>query len=156
MSQDLNSGIHRPRGRMDSVEVTPWGGDCCDPGFREASLGQNGGEGLRQVESERSFQALGSECWSQVGRQALGRCWALWRRRLLWIQLRAQALAASDRAVGHLPGGDRWDTRTRRPWGGVGGLRSDMGSSSESAAAGCLWMPLDSDCPCGGPQFPLL
>lgn len=124
---------------MDSVEVTPWGWDCCDPGLREASLGQNGGEGLRQVESERSFQALGSECWSQVGRQALGRCWALWRRRLLWIQLRAQALAASDKAVGHLPGGDRWDTRTRRPRGVVGGLRSDMGSSSESAAAGCLW-----------------
>lgn len=35
---------------------------------------------------------MGSECWSQVGRQALGRCWALWRRRLLWIQLREPRL----------------------------------------------------------------
>lgn len=130
--------VHRPRGRMDSVEVTPWAGDCRDPGLREASWGQNGGEGLRQVESERSFQALGSERWSQVGRQALGRCWALWRGKLLWIQLRAQALAASDKAMGHLPGGDRWDTRTRRIRGGVGGLRSDVGSSLESASAGCL------------------
>lgn len=61
-----------------------------------------------------------------------------WRGRLILVQLRAQALAASDKAMGHLAGSDRWGTRARRVWGGVSGLWSDVSSSPDSDTGGCL------------------
>ena len=72
-----------------------------------------------------------------------------WRGRLIWAQLRAQALAASDKARGHLFGDDRMGPRAR-----VSGEVSVVSGQTWVQARLChRWVLLASGCPSGSLSF---